>query len=288
MPEKLFARWWFRILFFLALSIFFALIINISHFITGYYLSSNASLLFLTAAVIFASGITESMRPGGVWYLFGLNTDKFALKHFLFGMTMGLIPMILFLGIFYAGGTEISITSYFSVKYFFNGFILILTLSALEELFFRGIIFQALGEKFGFALPAVVLSLIFSSLHFFSFEFKLLPCLNTFLAGVLFSIMYVQTKSLILPISFHFSWNFFQTALLDLPLSGNYLNFHLLVFENHDASKILFGGLYGVEGGLVTTLFLLILTAFTFKLDASPRLTSKIFKRKYAESSLIS
>ena len=127
-----------------------------------------------------------------------------------------------------------------------------------EELLFRGVIYQSLIEKFGESLPTILISVLFSLAHLDISRIDVLALINVFLAGVLLSIMFLKTKSLILPISFHFFWNFFQVLLLDLPLSGNYIDSHLFIFRNYDVSRILYGGTFGVEGGLIVTIVLLV------------------------------
>jgi len=168
---------------------------------------------------------------------------------------------------------------------YFTLFILIA--SAFEELLFRGVIFQALLEKLGIGITLLISSLIFSSVHLFNNHFNLIAFINTFLAGMVLGLMYIQTKSLYLPISYHFFWNYLQELILNSNISGNSFEFSIFTQDFSSLPILFFGGSYGIEGGLVATL-LLIITGIIVLLLAkpSPYITSKLLKRKIFESIL--
>src|SRR2546430_16785770 len=75
---------------------------------------------------------------------------------------------------------------------------------------------------------------------------------NTTLAGVLFSLAYLKTRGLWLPIGLHWAWNFTMGPILSLPVSGMRFGPTLLRSQLTGA-KWLTGGAYGPEGGAVTT-----------------------------------
>lgn len=69
--------------------------------------------------------------------------------------------------------------------------------------------------------------------------------------------MFEVTKSLMLPIGFHITWNFFQGSVYGFSVSG--IPPHGL-FEIHiDGGNNLFtGGTFGIEGGLMATIFIVV------------------------------
>ncbi len=264
--KKLFSHWWFRIIFFLAAALFFFMLIGALHLVTDVSSSTDLLLVLLLLSILLLSFFMEYMRKAALEYIpsekrsfvFSIFNTSNLLGNILYGLSSGLLPMLVFLGLFFIFGTDISINNSLTLDKLLRAFVLIFTVSALEELLFRGVIYQSLIEKFGESLPTILISVLFSLAHLDISRIDVLALINVFLAGVLLSIMFLKTKSLILPISFHFFWNFFQVLLLDLPLSGNYIDSHLFIFRNYDVSRILYGGTFGVEGGLIVTIVLLV------------------------------
>lgn len=130
--------------------------------------------------------------------------------------------------------------------------------AAAEELLLRGYPFQVLVEGLG-AAPAVVLtSGLFAVIHLDNPEVSWIALVNIGLAGVLFAVAYLRTRSLWVPIAMHWAWNFVMAAFFDLPVSG-------IVFDvpGYDTvalgPDLMTGGAFGPEGGLLTTLFVLLL-----------------------------
>ncbi|MCZ0704359.1 membrane protease YdiL (CAAX protease family) [Natronobacillus azotifigens] len=87
-----------------------------------------------------------------------------------------------------------------------NIFIIILSFTIvtpiLEEILFRGIIYRFLRDKYGSWIGVFVSSLVFGVLH---------PghILSATISGVVFVLLYRQSKSLVVPIIFHVVWNMF-------------------------------------------------------------------------------
>ena len=79
-----------------------------------------------------------------------------------------------------------------------------------EELFFRGIILRRLGIKHNTQKAIIVSSFVFSILHFDINFFTL------FFLGIILSILYYQTKTLIVPMVFHACYNFIIVSIWTL------------------------------------------------------------------------
>jgi hypothetical protein len=166
---------------------------------------------------------------------------------------------------------------------------LILIYAAVEELIFRGIVFQSLIEKIDPILISILISLLFASGHILNNHSDLISFINTFLAGLLLSFMYIQTKSLWLPITFHFFWNWLQKVLVDSNISGNYFDLTIIDLDYPKdvfSERIITGGYYGPEASILTTFFLILLIFFTSKINVDPFHNAIILKRKYIESEL--
>ena len=81
------------------------------------------------------------------------------------------------------------------------------------------------------------------------------------LVGVPFSIAYLRTRMLWLPIGMHFAWNFVQGFVLGLPVSGIQSPVSLLRAEVH-GREWLTGGSYGPEGGVLALASILLATGY--------------------------
>lgn len=150
--------------------------------------------------------------------------------------------------------------------------ILFFTLVAFaEEILFRGYPFQRLIDGTNPTIATLIFSFVFSLAHFQNPNINVIAGLNIFLAGIWLSVSYIKTRSLWLPISLHFSWNFFQGYLYSLPVSGTTLIEPIFDVEIA-AENLISGGDFGPEGSLLTSLVLVISTVFIIK---NPRFSNE-------------
>ena len=134
-----------------------------------------------------------------------------------------------------------------------SGLFLVLFISATnEELAFRGYPFQRLVESLGPTGAVAVSSACFGLAHLGNPHHTWISTVNTMLVGVPFSIAYLRTRSLWMPVGMHFAWNYVQGFVLGLPVSGFAFPHSLLRVQVHDAARLT-GSDYGPEGGLLST-----------------------------------
>ncbi len=129
--------------------------------------------------------------------------------------------------------------------------------AAGEEMIFRGYAFQFLIEKigpFGCVLPVGV---IFGLVHTSNPSATPLSVLNTVLWGVLLGYAFLRSRDLWLPIGMHFGWNA-VLPLFGVNLSGLTIEV-TRYFYKWDLTPLWSGGAYGPEGGLLTTIFAVVL-----------------------------
>ncbi len=282
MLKKIVVIWWLRILWFSFLSLIIFLII--SEFEKQFFIIQYEMKFFLS--ILIASIIIDFFRPGKYFLLFGLYPTKFTLKEIFYPVVLNLFYFILILGLIYLSyGLKLQRNSNFSINLVYYSIIIIFLWSAIEELIFRGIIFQALLEKFGFIFSSFMISLIFTLIHINNPYMNCIAFINTLLASLLLCLMFYQTKSLYPTILFHFSWNLFTTLIINSNISG-YKFFDGFFNINYDNfNLIFFGGKYGVEDGILTTMYLLLLFYIVIKyFNVHPNIQSKLFKREILES----
>jgi hypothetical protein len=100
----------------------------------------------------------------------------------------------------------------------------------------------------------------------------------------------LKTTSLIAPITYHAVWNWGQHVLLGSPVSG--LHFGISLFKvdfapTPDSLEWLFADSFGVEQGILTTIFLIASIVLTnLYLKQSPYIAAKLYNRDVEESKL--
>lgn len=130
-----------------------------------------------------------------------------------------------------------------------SAFVVFVIVAIDEELMNRGYILQNLTEDWGVIAGVVTSSAIFGLLHAGNPNVSLLAVANLFVAGALFSVAYLVTKSLWLPIGLHFAWNFAEGPIFGFPVSG--LSTVTVLKTVQGGPDYLTGGAFGPEGGLV-------------------------------------
>lgn len=279
--QRIMLHWWARLAVFLLLftafgTIFSFIFPNDELFLYGY----------LVAVFLFASLALEGMRLHNKPYLFGVMFNSFTLREWLFGFAIaasniGII--LLFASMSYPGEISFEFEMDTRVQIFFVN---VLLAASFEELLFRGVIFQTFFERFGKYITVLIFSIIFASLHLIEYA-SVLFTINIFLASVLMSIMYLQTRSLWLPISYHYFWNLLQSLFLASPISGKNVEVSFVNMDFTLLNETIFGGMFGIEGGLLATVVLLIDIFLVLKFaKIAPQMNAKLFKRYYAESEL--
>ncbi|HXF43656.1 MAG TPA: CPBP family intramembrane glutamic endopeptidase [Pyrinomonadaceae bacterium] len=132
--------------------------------------------------------------------------------------------------------------------------------AAWEEILFRGYILQTMVRNNQPIAGILISSILFAAIHLLNPNPGIISTLNTLLAGIWFSIGYLRTRSLWLPISMHFSWNWFQTAFFGVEVSGiTALTQSPFLIEMDNGPEWITGGIYGLEGGIAATLVLILI-----------------------------
>jgi uncharacterized protein len=139
--------------------------------------------------------------------------------------------------------------------------------AAAEEMLFRGYPLQTFTRANLAWLGVLLTSVPFAAVHLNNphavpgFTF-----VNTALAGVWLAVAYLRTRSLWLPLALHWSWNWAQSSLLGLPVSGiERIAPAPLLHAMNAGPDWLTGGAYGIEGGAACTVALLISTLIIWR-----------------------
>lgn len=284
--QKLLAHWWFRLIIAIIASILFILPLE---FLPAGLITST---LFLALGLTAISITILTLRAGSSFNAFGLQFDRYAAIDFVKGLLLVLAMNMIFILIGLLMGYEYHLHDNFKTldyKVFLFYFFYLFLMAYLEEILFRGIIFQTIRERFGDIIAIVVLSLFFSLAHYFNPNISTMGFVNIIVAGVLLSVLYITTESLWLPISVHFFWNLNQQLILGSNVSGISFNIELFQLTAIGGKSFwLFGGQFGIEEGVLTTILLTILTIISFKINKqNPYIMATKFKIKFEESKLL-
>jgi uncharacterized protein len=126
--------------------------------------------------------------------------------------------------------------------------------AVLEELLFRGFLFQRLVDGIGAPMALLLAAALFALAHLDNPGMQgsslVLATLDNGLGAILLGLAWLRTGSLALPIGIHFGWNWTQGALLGFDVSGLAQAGWLLP---HLAAKPqwLTGGAFGPEASLL-------------------------------------
>lgn len=117
---------------------------------------------------------------------------------------VGVVLLALILLDFILNHREYSFQKDFPSRVFLSDQVILrLSGTAFEELFYRGIMLAVLAEKLGIFLSVVLVSVIWTLVHYFDFTF--LGLLYIFVMGLVLSLVFVATRNLIYPILIHLS-----------------------------------------------------------------------------------
>lgn len=144
----------------------------------------------------------------------------------------------------------------FAVVFILTGF--------FEEMLFRGYVMQTMIERHNQRwLVYTVSAIVFGFAHLMNPSVSIIGVINIILVGFLFAYMFESTKSLMLPIGFHITWNFFQGSVYGFAVSG--LPPHSLYQVNiSGGNDLITGGDFGIEGGLMATLLIVVTFFLTY------------------------
>ncbi len=245
----------------LACAIFFFGTLNLSSFFVLQFVDYPIGFTFpivisYLATALFFGEPKLLLLPFGK---FSKPISKF-FENFVFGFVLIFVFFLILL--FFGVSTNFD---NFSLSIFVRSTINIFFSSLNEELIFRGVLFQILLIKKSEPFAISVFSIIFSLAHIFNPAISPISLINIFLASVVISVLFIRTYSFWAPLGFHFGWNFWSAYLIDSNVSGISVGIGFFRTQLSELPQFLFGGGFGIEGGLITTILLVLFGYFAFK-----------------------
>lgn len=209
----------------------------------------------------------------------GLRLNRSWLAQFSAGLVIATIQIGAITALIYAaGGLSFSLNPQRSVEILLSGACLMLAAVVLEELLFRGFLFQRLLDGTGVWFSQIVVAALFAFGHWDNPGMdgitKLVASVDLALGALIFGFAYIRTRSLALPIGLHLGWNYSQGMLLGFAVSGHE---HASWFTPtiNDGASWLNGGQFGLEASIFAVIIdLLLLTALWRWRGSSTQTTS--------------
>ncbi|MDU4911363.1 type II CAAX endopeptidase family protein [Clostridium baratii] len=192
----------------------------------------------------------------------GFKLNKSTLYEYLSGFLIGilLIGIIAILIVITGNG---SFESNKNIDLSFVGpFILVIIgwciQGASEEIMMRGHMMPVLGNRFGPISGILISSSYFGALHLLNNGISVLAIVNLILFGIFASVFAIYKRSLWGVCALHSAWNFAQGNLFGFLVSGIKTNGGQIITTKITEGNIINGGNFGPEGGLITSVILIL------------------------------
>jgi membrane protease YdiL (CAAX protease family) len=178
-------------------------------------------------------------------------------KNALMGLLTGLILQSLVIIVLYLAG------GYFIIQvnplsFLIPGFTAAIIAGFVAEIMIRGLIFRLTEEKLGTEIALIISVLLFVVMHSGVQGPTLLGVMATSIqAGILFSAVYVFSRSLWFPVFLHFAWDFAEPGIYGGVNPG--ISIEKSLFNSKiTGSPLLTGGQFGPGNSIQAALFCLI------------------------------
>lgn len=239
---------WWIVIYLLILSILLVLVIVLADRYSFEISMSHQLLIIFTSSVI-----CQALRRKSVGDLLGsMNINR--LKELLYGIMLGAVLMCLPVLLLTITGYVHWQINAISFSTFRTGFSVLLISAMAEELLFRGFLFQRLIQSFGNWPAQIIIAGMFLLTHInnpnLTGILSSIAYINIFIASIMFGVTYIKTRSLAMPVGFHFMANLVQGPVFGFGVSGN-TNTGIFLPSFNQAPLWLSGGDFGMEASVL-------------------------------------
>ena len=186
-------------------------------------------------------------------------------KNAFFGFIMAFtIQSLVILVIFFKA--NYSIIQINPPSFLITGLMEALIAGFIAELFIRGLLFRLTEEKLGTPITLIIFALLFAILHAGAKGASFLSVSTTTIqAGILASLLYVYSRSLWVPIFFHFAWDLAEPSIYGGINTGIHVE-KTLFTSSISGPPFLTGGITGPGNSLQAMIFCLVASLVFFYL----------------------
>lgn len=174
-------------------------------------------------------------------------------KNLILGTLIGFTLQSLTILVIYLNGSY-SVVNINPISFILIPFAIMFTVSIIEEILVRGIIFRIVEEKLGTYISLTISSVLFGVFHLANPNGTLISSICITMAGFMLGAAFVYSRNLWFPIALHFAWNFTQSGIYGAITSGNEKTKSLLNAKIQ-GPQFITGGEFGPEGSIQAILF---------------------------------
>ena len=223
---------------------------------------ANLSSALLTCLVVFFaySLLYRAYEKRKISELFGRLQPLHILRGLLFGA--GLVALV-FGVMFLTKSFTVSVRQ--PAENMLPAFSDAIMAGIVGEIVLRGIVFRILEEWIGSVFALCISALFFFTAHGLNPNLSWPAAIGVmFEAGLLIPALYIYTRSLWVPICFHFAWDFFPPGLFNAPNSGTVFN-RSLYLTHISGSSWFTGGSFGPKASIQAILLFAFCAIFLIK-----------------------
>ncbi len=190
-------------------------------------------------------------RHNSILAALGLALNHRSILHLILGVVVGATAIsCIFFFEWSVGFLQVLKVDWVSVSG--DDFLTFVAKPFLEEFVFRCAILGALVLLIPRRLIAVIISaLLFGGVHVINANAGFISVFSTILGGVAYGLAYLFHERIWFPLGLHSAWNYFQSCVFGLPLSGGFKGSNSLIKQHDIGPAALTGGAYGPEGGMI-------------------------------------
>ena len=209
----------------------------------------------------------------------GLSFNKSTVYEYISGFLIGILLMgIVSVLIVVTGNGSFEFNNNLNMS-FIGPFVVVLIgwiiQGASEEIMMRGHMMPVLGNKFGPIIGILISSAYFGALHLMNPGVSPWSVVNLVLFGIFAAVFAIYKKSLWGVCALHSAWNFAQGNVFGFLVSGMDAEGGKLITSRITENNIINGGTFGPEGGIMTTVVLVIAIGIVTYLLRKKNLASK-------------
>ncbi len=214
--------------------------------------------LFATALVTFLVFVYCRGIEGRSFASMGVRKKGMAKNYgsgYLIGIVM--ITATVSLAVLLGGAKFTGLNSGVSVLYIALFLLGYLVQGMSEEVCFRGYFMVSCANKVPIAWAVIISSFAFAIMHLANPGITLLAVFNLVLFGVFAAVYILRTDDLWGACAIHSAWNFFQGNVFGISVSGTAQSASVFGTSFVSGRGLISGDLFGIEGGICTTIVML-------------------------------
>lgn len=192
-------------------------------------------------------------------------THKKIFSNYFIGLLIGFVMFSAVVGINIATGTMKFEGIVANLSGSTIGFIFIFLLGfvfqgAHEEILVRGYFMTSLGAHHNIKTAIIVSSIAFALLHIFNPGITLVSIINLVLIAIFWGLYIICFDNLWGACAMHSIWNFVQGNFYGISVSGMNISDTIFKTTSVPGKELINGGAFGAEGGIATTIVILLAT----------------------------